>query len=73
MQRRVLAFFILAFALTWTIGGLGLLLGKWFQAPGMLSPSKPLYYLAGYAVSLAGIGLTIRYAGWDGLGDLAGG
>jgi membrane protease YdiL (CAAX protease family) len=69
VQRRVLVFFILAFALTWTIGGVALLLGAWFQAP-LLSPSSPLYYLAGYAVSLAGIGLTIKYAGRNGLRDL---
>jgi hypothetical protein len=32
-----------------------------------LSTSSPLYYLAGYSVSLVGIVLTARYAGREGL------
>jgi membrane protease YdiL (CAAX protease family) len=70
MAAPVRVFFGLAFALTWTIGGVGLLLSAWFPASRPLSPSNPLYYLAAYAVSLAGVGLTARYDGWDGLRTL---
>ena len=67
MARPVRVFFGFAFALTWGIGGIGLLLGLWFRDWHPLSTSSPLYYLAGYSVSLAGIALTARYAGRDGL------
>ena len=60
-------FFGLAFALTWGIGGIGLLLGLWRPEWEPLSTSSPLYYAAGYSVSLAGIALTGRYAGREGL------
>jgi CAAX protease family protein len=62
---------LLAFALTWGIGGLALLVGRWRPDWHPLSTSSPLYYLAGYSVSLAGIALTARYAGREGLRDLA--
>jgi membrane protease YdiL (CAAX protease family) len=60
-------FFILAFALTWGLGGLGLLIGVWWPDTRALSTSSPLYYLAAYAVSLSGIALTWRYGGGAGL------
>lgn len=72
MASPVRFFFILAFALTWSIGGIGLLLGLWLPESRPLSTSSPLYYLAGYSVSLAGIGLTVRYAGREGLQRLGG-
>lgn len=52
-------FFVLAFSLTWGLGGLGLVVGS-------LSTSSPLYYLAAYAVSLTGIALTWRCGGREG-------
>jgi membrane protease YdiL (CAAX protease family) len=63
-------FFVLAFSLTWGIGGLGLLIGFWWPGSHPLSTSSPLYYLAAYSVSLAGMGLTLRYAGREGLRNL---
>ena len=70
MVAPVRVFLVLAFALTWTIGGVGLLFGPWFPASQPLSTSNPLYYLAAYSVSLAGVGLTAWYAGRDGLRNL---
>jgi hypothetical protein len=65
--RAIRVFFWLAFALTWGIGGIGLLVGRWMPGSQPFSPSSPLYYVAGYSVSLAGIALTAKYAGRDGL------
>ena len=67
MASPVRVYFILAFALTWVIGGIGLLLGHWIPGWQPLSTSSPLYYLAGYSVSLTGIAMTARYAGRAGL------
>ena len=63
-------FVLLAFALTWGIGGIALLVGLWKPELQPLSTSSPLYYLAGYSVSLAGIALTAQYAGREGLRQL---
>jgi uncharacterized protein len=63
-------YFVLAFGLSWGIGGIGLLVGYWKPELQPLSSSSPLYYLAAYSISLAGIALTVRYAGLDGLRDL---
>jgi CAAX protease family protein len=70
MSSPVRVFFRLAFALTWGIGAVGLLIGLWMPALRPLSTSSPLYYLAAYCVSLAGIGLTARYEGREGLRSL---
>lgn len=70
MNSPVRRFVLLAFALTWGIGGIALLAGHWSPGIQFLSPSSPLYYLAGYAVSLTGIVLTVKYAGYQGLRDL---
>jgi len=67
MVSPVRIFFILAFVLTWVIGGIALLLGHWIPGWQPLSTSSPLYYLAAYSVSLTGIALTTRYAGRAGL------
>ena len=63
-------FFLLAFAITWGIGGLALVIGLWTSEWRPLSTSSPLYYLAGYAVSLTGIALTARHEGRAGLRQL---
>jgi membrane protease YdiL (CAAX protease family) len=63
-------YFLLAFALTWGIGGVALLVGLWLPELRPLSTSSPLYYVAGYSVSLAGIALTAQYAGREGLWQL---
>jgi uncharacterized protein len=67
MASPVRIYFRLAFALTWGIGGIGLLIGLWRPELQPLSTSSPLYYAAAYSVSLAGIALTARYAGREGL------
>lgn len=67
MVSPIRIFFRLAFALTWGIGGLGLLARLWIPGSQPLSPSSPFYYLAGYSVSLAGIALTTKYDGTGGL------
>ena len=71
-MTRARLFFLLAFALTWGLGGLGLLIGAWWPDARPLSTSSPLYYLAAYSVSLTGIALTWRYGGRDGLRGLVG-
>jgi uncharacterized protein len=67
MASPLRIYFVLAFALTWGIGGIGLLIGLWMPESQPLSTSSPLYYLAGYSVSLTGIVLTASYAGREGL------
>jgi membrane protease YdiL (CAAX protease family) len=67
MASPLRIYFVLAFALTWGIGGIGLLIGRWMPGSRPLSTSSPLYYLAGYSVSLTGIALTARYDGREGL------
>ena len=67
MASPVRVYFRLAFALTWGIGGIGLLVGLRVPGSQPLSTSSPLYYLAGYSVSLTGIALTAWYEGRDGL------
>src|SRR4029453_2076806 len=63
-------FIVLAFALSWGIGGIGLLINLLNSESNALSTSGPLYYLAGYAISLTGVGLTARYDGRAGLAGL---
>ncbi len=63
-------FFTLAFALSWGIGGIALLIGLWKPELRPLSTSSPLYYLAAYSISLTGLVFTARYDGIDGLRDL---
>src|SRR5262249_10204162 len=70
MASPLRIYFGLAFALTWGIGGVALLIGLWVPESRPLSTSSPLSYLAGYSVSLTGIVLTARYAGWEGLRGL---
>jgi membrane protease YdiL (CAAX protease family) len=67
MASPLRIFFVLAFALTWGVGGIALLVGLWIPESRPLSPSSPLYYLAAYSVSLTGIALTARYDGREGL------
>src|SRR5262249_31139228 len=71
MASPLRIFFVLAFALTWGVGGIALLIGLWVPESRPLATSSPLYYLAAYSVSLAGIALTARYDGREGLRRLA--
>ena len=70
MASQLRLYFVLAFALTWGIGGIALLIGLRRPELHALSTSSPLYYLAGYSVSLAGIVLTATNAGSAGLRSL---
>jgi hypothetical protein len=67
MASPLRIYFVLAFALTWGVGGIALLIGLWMPESRPLATSSPLYYLAAYSVSLTGIVLTARYAGRGGL------
>jgi membrane protease YdiL (CAAX protease family) len=67
MASPLRVYFVLAFALTWGIGGIALLIGLWMPESRPLATSSPLYYLAAYSVSITGIVLTGRYAGREGL------
>jgi membrane protease YdiL (CAAX protease family) len=67
MASPLRRFFVFAFALTWGVGGVALLIGLWMPDSRPLSTSSPLYYLAAYSVSLTGIALTARYDGREGL------
>jgi membrane protease YdiL (CAAX protease family) len=70
MASPLRIYFGLAFALTWGVGGIALLIGLWVPESRLLTTSSPLYYLAAYSVSLTGIVLTARYDGWEGLRGL---
>lgn len=70
MATPVRVFFRLAFGLSWGIGGVGLLIGMFAPGTQALSTSSPLYYLAAYSVSIAGIALTAFYDGRVGLRNL---
>src|SRR5215472_13547697 len=67
MASPLRIYFVLAFALTWGVGGIALLIGLWMPDSRPLATSSPLYYLAAYSVSLSGIVLTARYDGREGL------
>jgi hypothetical protein len=67
MASPLRIYFVLAFSLTWGVGGIALLIGLWMPGSRPLTTSSPLYYLAAYAVSLTGIVLTARYEGREGL------
>jgi membrane protease YdiL (CAAX protease family) len=66
MASPLRIFVVLAFALTWGVGGIALLIGLWMPGSRPLATSSPLYYLAAYSVSLTGIVLTARYEGREG-------
>jgi len=70
MASPLRIFFVLAFALTWGVGGIALLIGLWMPEARPLATSSPLYYLAAYSVSLTGIALTARYDGREGVRGL---
>src|SRR5947209_8355670 len=67
MASPLRIYFVLAFALTWGVGGIALLIGLWMPESRPLATSSPLYYMAAYSVSLTGIVLTPGYDGREGL------
>ena len=66
-MRPVRLFFLFAFLLAWGIGGIGLLIDRWTPDAGPVSISSPLFFLAAYSVSFAGVVFTARNGGRDGL------
>jgi uncharacterized protein len=56
-------FFRYAFALTWGIGLVGLVVARMIPGTEPFSTASPFYWIAGYAISLLGIAMT---AIWDG-------
>lgn len=70
LQVRI--FFICAFAATWGIGLIGLLVPRVFPSAPSFSHTSPFFWLAAYSVSLLGIGMTAYYDGTPGLRRLFG-
>jgi len=68
-RRPYYTFLLLAFGITWGVGGLALLF--WAVWPEMqLSSSNPLYYLAAYGPSIAAFIVIGRWEGWAGIKSL---
>jgi uncharacterized protein len=59
-------YFVLSYAATWIIGGLGLLFSRWLPAFGVFDAYNPFNYLAAYSVTATGICLTAYYDGKPG-------
>ena len=70
--RQVRIFFICAFAATWGIGLVGLIVPRVFPSAPAFSHTSPFFWLAAYSVSLLGIGMTAYYDGTPGLRRLFG-
>jgi len=70
VANPVRRFFWLAFALTWGIGFVGLGATRLWPALHPFASSSPFYWLAGYSVSLVGIGMTATSDGRAGLEQL---
>jgi uncharacterized protein len=70
--RQVRIFFLWAFAASWGIGLIGLIVPHFFPSMGAFSHTSPFFWLAGYSISLSGIALTAYYDGKPGLGRLFG-
>jgi membrane protease YdiL (CAAX protease family) len=64
--RPLHIYFWLAFAITWGAGGLALLAGVYYPKAG-LSSSSPLYFVAGYGPTIAGLIMTGYLEGWGGI------
>ncbi|MDQ0466055.1 membrane protease YdiL (CAAX protease family) [Caulobacter ginsengisoli] len=72
-RREVWLFFILTFVISWGAGGVALLLKSQLEPIlGPLGPHHPLFYVAGWAPTLAAVILTIALQGWAGLKVLFG-
>jgi membrane protease YdiL (CAAX protease family) len=70
--RQVRIFFLCAFAATWGIGLIGLLLPRIVPSAPAFSHTSPFFWMAAYSVSLTGIALTAFYDGAAGLRKLFG-
>jgi hypothetical protein len=65
--RQVRVYYVLVLATTWGIGGLGVVLPRWFPGFPPYSSYSPIQYLAVYSASLLGLFLTACYEGREGL------
>jgi membrane protease YdiL (CAAX protease family) len=70
--RQVWMFFVFAFALTWGIGLVGLIVPRVFPSAHAFSHTSPFFWMAAYSVSLTGIVMTAFYYGTAGLRRLFG-
>jgi hypothetical protein len=70
LVQPVRRFFVCVFAVTWGMGLVGLLVPRLFPGGPAFSHTSPFYWLAAYAVSLIGIGMTASHDGRPGLGRL---
>jgi uncharacterized protein len=70
--RQARIFFLCAFAATWGIGLIGLLVPRIFPSAPTFSHTSPFFWMAAYSVSLTGIALTAFYDGVAGLRRLFG-
>ena len=62
LRRMLWRYFILAFGITWGVGGLSLLV--WLVRPDIpFAASNPLYYLAAYGPSIAAILVGLHFEG----------
>jgi membrane protease YdiL (CAAX protease family) len=67
-SRPLLTYFILAFVITWSIGGTAVFASDWFTRTfGELNASNPMFFLAVYAPSMLSIALTALFEGRAGL------
>ncbi len=72
-KRPLLAYFVLVFLITWSVGALAVAAPEWFnQTFGPLDSSNPLFFLAVYAPTLTALGLTATFEGGAGLKALFG-
>ncbi len=70
--RRLALFFALTFAISWGVGGLWLLLPKPVTAVlGPFAYGSPAYFVSAYGPSIAGLVLTFRESGRQGLKAMA--
>jgi membrane protease YdiL (CAAX protease family) len=65
-ERSLRLFWFLAFGITWGAGGLGILVAA-VHSSASFTASNPLYFLAGWGPTLAGVIVTWRRSGWIGL------
>ena len=67
-SRPLLTYFLLAFAITWSIAGMAVLASDWFTRTfGQLDASNPAFFLAVYAPTMLSIALTAAFEGRAGL------
>ena len=70
-ELQVIVFFIITFAITWSIGAFAIFLPVQFRSLfGEISDTHPLYYIAVAAPTISASILALAVEGWHGLGDL---